>query len=103
MPWPVVQFSTVEDFLNKLPDDARAKISSDIVMLKEYGPFLRQPYSKKIAKNLFELRIKGKDSIRIFYVFFKNKIYLVHAFRKKSQKTPKKEIKTALDRIKMLI
>lgn len=103
MPWLVVHFSKVEDFLLKLPISVRAKISSDIVMLREHGPFLRQPYSKKIAKNLFELRIKGKDSTRILYTFLKNKIYLVHAFRKKSQKTPRKEIKVALDRFKMLI
>ena len=103
MPWPIVQFNKVEEFLLKLPDNARAKISSDIFMLRQYGPFLRQPFSKKITKDLFELRIKGKDSTRIFYAFFKNRIYLLHAFRKKSQKTPQKEIKIALDRIKKLI
>lgn len=103
MPWSVVQFDKVEEFLLKLPDDARAKISSDIFMLRQYGPFLRQPFSKKIVKDLFELRIKGKGSTRIFYTFFMNKIYLLHAFKKKSQKTPKKEIKIALDRKRSLI
>lgn len=103
MAWIVVQFAKVEKFLLQLPENARAKVSSDLVMLRQYGPFLKQPFSKKIAKDLFELRIKGRNSIRIFYTFSRNKIYLLHAFRKKSQKIPPKEIKTALDRIKWLI
>lgn len=103
MAWIIVQFAKVEEFLFQLPENARAKASSDLVMLRQYGPFLKQPFSKKITKDLFELRIKGKNSTRIFYTFSSNRIYLLHAFRKKSQKIPPKEIKVALDRMKQLI
>lgn len=55
---------------------------------------------KKIASKLYELRIVSKEQIRIFYTIFRNEYYLLHAFKKKTQKTPKKEIEIALDRIK---
>jgi len=59
--------------------------------------------SKKIKRNLYEIRIKGQDSYRIFYTKIKSIYYLVHMFKKKTQKIPKKEIKVALDRIKHII
>ena len=59
-------------------------------------------YFPKVTK-LYELRIQGENSIRIFYCFQKGKFYLLHIFRKKTQKLPKKEIKTALDRLKQII
>jgi len=58
------------------------------------------PYIKKLnnADGLWELRIKqGTNNYRIFYFTLKNsKIVLLHAFSKKSQNTPKKEINKAL-------
>ncbi|MBI4079501.1 MAG: type II toxin-antitoxin system RelE/ParE family toxin, partial [Candidatus Levybacteria bacterium] len=41
--------------------------------------------------------------IRIFYTIYNKEYYLLHAFKKKSQKTPTQEIKTALDRIGELV
>jgi phage-related protein len=71
--------------------------------LEEFGPYLRAPHSKKITDKLYELRIVGENSIRILYTFYNNKYYLLHAFKKKVNKIPKKEIKIALDRIKEII
>lgn len=41
--------------------------------------------------------------MRIFYSYQQGKFYLLHIFSKKTQKLPKKEIKTALDRLKQII
>ena len=60
------------------------------------------PYSKKLLTNLYELRVRGRQKVRIFYCFYQNQAIIVHAFIKKSQKTPQKEIKTALNRIALL-
>ena len=103
MVWRVEYFTKVNRYVETLSIDDEAKIKQAISFLENYGPFLRSPFVKKIEKSLFELRIIGQNSYRIFFTF-KNKIYyLVHIFKKKSQKTPKKEIKLALDRIKQLI
>jgi phage-related protein len=65
---------------------------------------LREPYSKKLVgyKNLFELRTVGASAIRLFYTVQNDIFYVLHAFNKKSQKTPQKEINTAVKRIKSL-
>jgi len=60
------------------------------------------PYSKPISRNLFELRIRGKQEIRILYCFFDDKIYLLNAFIKKTKTTPNREIDVALKRITLL-
>lgn len=73
-----------------------------IQLLKMFGGRLRMPYSKKILHNLYELRARGSQEVRIFYCFHQNQAIIVHFFIKKSQKTPKKEIETALARISVL-
>jgi phage-related protein len=67
-----------------------------------YGNALGMPHSKRLAPNLYELRIRGKEEIRILYIFSKQTIFLIHAFKKKTQKTPQKEILIAQQRMKEL-
>ncbi|MBI3443610.1 type II toxin-antitoxin system RelE/ParE family toxin [Candidatus Woesebacteria bacterium] len=81
----------------------RSKIALSILLLKNQGPFLKPPYIKKLQDKLYELRISGRVAIRIFYTVANNEYYLLHAFKKKSQKTPSKELKVAVDRMKELI
>lgn len=93
----------VKDFIEKLEKSSYARVLRLIDLLQEFGPFLKMPYSKKVASALYELRVKGKESIRIFYTQISQEYYLLHAFKKKKQKIPKKEIEIALDRVKELI
>jgi len=88
----------VEEFLDSLDIKMRAKALKDILLLKEFGTKMREPYSKPIKEGLFELRIKfAGDISRIFYFFYINKrIVLTNGFIKKTKKTPKAEIKRAL-------
>lgn len=57
----------------------------------------------KIDKNLYELRIRAKESIRIFYAKTIEGYLLLHVFKKKTQKIPKKELKIAIDRMKGVV
>jgi phage-related protein len=84
------------DFLLSFDDSTVARIVGDLELLDELGYLLRPPKSKKIAKDLFELRIISNISIRIFYTFYKDQILILDAFVKKSQKIPKKEIEKSL-------
>ncbi len=93
---------TIKDFLRSLKGHSKSKSSKYIDLLNRFGNNLGMPYSKKISYNLFELRIRGQQEIRIFYCFHQNQAVIVHAFVKKSQKTPRKEIQTALRRIALL-
>jgi len=63
----------------------------------EVGNRAREPLSKSLGNGLFELRTK---SARIFYCFRPGGvIVLLHGFTKKSQKTPAREMETAIKRM----
>ena len=74
----------IYSFLLSFDDKTVAKILGDLELLEELGCLLRPPKSKKTAKNLYELRVLGNISIRIFYTFYKNEIFILDAFIKKS-------------------
>jgi len=105
MVWKVVYFksargeSFVKEFVDEQRPEVRAKYAGMIDFLEKYGPFLSGKYTKKLKKNLYELRITGKEQIRVFYTVRHREIILIHAFKKKSQKTPQRELETALLRL----
>jgi len=107
MDWIIKVFETkrgekpVEEFIKCLDESTIAKFIHVADLLEKYGPFLGMPHAKKITAGLYELRIRGKQEIRIIYGFVKEKIFLLHGFKKQTQKTPKKEIETALSRLKI--
>ena len=93
----------VKEFMEEQNQDVYTRILRSIKLLREGGPFLRLPDAKKIDKNLYELRIRGKESIRIFYTKTTEGYFLIHAFKKKTQKIPRKDLKLAVDRMRMFI
>ncbi len=92
----IVLLDSVENFLESLQEKEIAKAVRHIESLEENGNTLGMPHSKHLADDLLELRIRGTREIRIFYCFHKDKAYLLHAFIKKTQKTPSKELHAAL-------
>lgn len=69
-----------------------------IELLQNNGTFLPANITKHIEDNIWELR-PGINRILYFY-HDKNCFILLHSFRKKSQKTPKREINRAKSEIK---
>lgn len=93
----------VDEFIKKQRPQAKAKIAHTIKLLKLYGNKLGMPHSKALGSGLYELRIRGKEELRIIYCFLKQKtIYLLHGFNKKTQQIPQKELDTALKRMRNL-
>ncbi|MCR4334239.1 MAG: type II toxin-antitoxin system RelE/ParE family toxin [Patescibacteria group bacterium] len=89
-------------FFNSLEDMVSAKVSSTIKLLSIEEYHLSMPYSKKIEKNLYELRISSFQNIRIFYTFYEDQIVLLHAINKKTQKLKLKDLSTTRNRLKLL-
>ena len=82
--------SPVDEFIERLPEENRALVRSGIGFLGEIGNRAREPLSKSLGEGLFELRVRA---CRIFYCFKPGRtVVLLHAFSKKTQKTPKGEI-----------
>jgi len=73
--------------------------------LKE-GANLTMPVSRQISgyPGLKELRVRdARGIVRVFYyVQQKDYIFILHLFRKKTQKTPQQEIGTAVQRFKRM-
>lgn len=90
----------VKNFLNEYPT-SKSKAFRIFQYIKEYGLTVAIPHIKKLTGSpLWEIRILGSDSVRILYITRKEKnILLLHAFAKKTNKTPSKEIAVALSRI----
>ncbi len=107
--WNVYYYQTprgdypVKNFIEKQNIAVQTKISRSINLLYTKGPFLKLPYIKKLQDKLYELRISGQLAVRIFYSPKNDSYYLLHAFKKKSEKTPSRDLKTAIDRIKEII
>lgn len=109
MSWKVKFFQTrrgdypVRDFILEQDSKTHARILLSIELLRDNGPFLKPPHIKKLRSNFYELRILGEVPVRIFYTIFKNEYYLLHAFKKKSQKTPTREMRLGIDRMREII
>ncbi len=92
----------VKNFINRLPPKHKAKALWEIELLSLHGTALTMPYVASIKgdryKGLMELRVQqGNDISRIFYFLpVGNKFILLHGFIKKTQRTPQKELETAL-------
>lgn len=72
----------------------------------EGGANLTMPVSRHMSgySGLMELRVRDAGGIvRVFYyIQMKEQIFIIHLFRKKTQKTPQNEIETALQRLKRM-
>jgi phage-related protein len=86
------------------PVDVLADYARLVELLAEYGPSLRLPHSRAFGDGLFELRPRGRAGIgRAFYCFVVGqRITVLHAFIKKTQQTPDRELKLARKRLKEL-
>ena len=92
----------VLDEIESWPVDVLADYAQLVELLAEFGPSLRLPHSRAMGDGLFELRPRGRSGIgRAFYCFMTGKrVVVLHAFVKKTQQTPDRELKLARKRLK---
>lgn len=108
MAWEIIFYQTprgeeiVKKFLETEGEPLMGKASYKIRLLQDYGPLLGMPHAKKLEGKLYELRVRGKDEVRIIYTFIENKVCLLHSFKKKTQEIPEKELEIARQRLKAL-
>jgi phage-related protein len=87
------------EFVNGLPVQDRAKVRNALRLLREFGVLLRLPHARPLTghRKLWELRA---GAIRLFYFAHTGRQFIIlHAFRKKSPRTPRREIATAEHRM----
>lgn len=95
----------VEAEIAALPVDIRAKLAHIVELMVAVGPQrMREPHVKPLRDKLWEMRMRGQDGIaRAIYVLaHERRIVILHAFTKKTQKTPPEAMRLALKRLKEL-
>jgi phage-related protein len=93
----------VDKEIKALPVQVRASFFRVVDLLIEHGPEnVGMPYVRYLDSGLWEIRAKGKEGIgRGIYVKAKGReIVVVHAFVKKTQKTPRAALSLARKRAK---
>ncbi|KVQ69011.1 hypothetical protein WT23_06530 [Burkholderia territorii] len=69
---------------------------------RQNGANLGEPHTWSMGNGLYEMRLKGAEGIaRVFYcAIVERRIVMLHCFVKKTQKTPRKELQIARQRLK---
>lgn len=89
--------------LESFPKDIVASFLRIARLIQIDGPHnVHEPYVKHLEGPIWEMRMRGKDGIaRAAYITASDRrVIVVHVFRKKTQKTPRREIDLALKRAK---
>ncbi len=103
MDWKITFYSArVEAEINALPAGLVARFVRYAERMEIYGPNLGMPHTRSMGDGLFELRLKATEGIaRVFFcTVVGRQIVMLHQFVKKSEKTPKRELKIAWNRMK---
>ena len=102
MSWVIDFYSGVEDAIIEMPPKIQARMIRLLELMEEHGAKLGAPHTTPVGDGLFELRAKAKEGIgRALFCYMKGEhFYILHAFVKKSRKTPKKDLDLAKTRMK---
>lgn len=99
----VSERSPVKEFVGSLDATTRRKFFAVKELLEEFGHRLPYPHAKYIGDEIFELRFAGKEGgIRLMYFFFHQDMAIfTNGFIKKTEKTPLREKRLAIERRKV--
>jgi len=102
MSWKVNFHTGVEDDILSMPPKIQARMIKLLELIEKHGANLGPPHTDSMGDGLFEIRAKGQEGIgRGLFCYLKGKnIYVLRAFVKKSNKTPKREVELARSRMK---
>jgi phage-related protein len=96
----------VERELDALAIDIRQRFLRMVELVELHGvAAMREPHIKHLEGKLWEMRMKGKDGIaRAIYVTAeRERVVVLHAFTKKTQKTPARALNVARTRAKEVV
>jgi phage-related protein len=102
MVWEIDFYVGVEDVILDMPPKIQAKMLRLLELVEENGANLGPPHTKPMGDGLFEIRGKAQEGIgRALFCYMKGqRVYILHAFVKKSQKIQKQDLDLAKVRMK---
>jgi phage-related protein len=104
VPWKVEFLDErVAKEIEDLPAEIQARFDHIVALIEELGVTnVREPHVKHLRGKLWEMRMKGRDGIaRAIYVTATGqRVVVVYAFTKKTEKTPHSALEIAEARAK---
>ena len=97
--------SPIKRFIDKLPGSDQARFLEAIDEIETHGFNAGRIVFKPIDGKLWEIKFKSKTSgYRVLYILLdRNEMIWLHAFSKKTQKTPQVELKLARKRMREVL
>jgi len=102
MDWEIHYYSDdVQATIDTWPVGIRAYYARITERMCTLGPNLGMPFTDSLGQGLFEIRARGKEGIgrAFFCTLVERKIVVLHAYIKKSQKIPVRELDVARKRL----
>ncbi|MDJ0879205.1 MAG: type II toxin-antitoxin system RelE/ParE family toxin [Halieaceae bacterium] len=105
MQWKITFINTrAEQEALAFPAGILANFLHILEMIESFGPALGKPHTAPMGNGLFEIRARGREGIgrAIFCTHRGREVIILHAFVKKTQRTPIVALETARRRMKEL-
>ncbi len=102
MDWEILYYSDeVQEAIDAWPVGIRAFYARITERMCVFGPNLGMPFTDSLGRGLFEIRARGKEGIgrAFFCTLVERHILILHAYIKKSQKIPARELEVARKRL----
>jgi phage-related protein len=104
VPWKIeILDRRVVKELESLSDDVRQRFLRISELIEKHGrAAMHEPHVKHLEGQLWEMRMKGRDGIAraVFVTAIGERVVVVHAFEKKTQRTPARALEVARQRAK---
>jgi len=104
VPWKVeILDHRVVKELDSLAVDVRQRFLRIAELIEKHGrAAMHEPHVKHLEGKLWEMRMKGRDSIAraVFITAVGERVVVLHAFEKKTQRTPTRALEIARQRAK---
>jgi len=104
--WTIVFYTTaagrcpVAEYLLALQSGEAARLRFDLDLLAHFGLDLGAPHIRSLGGKLWELRTRGQMQHRVVYFAAASRqLILLHAFSKKTARTPQAELQKARRRM----
>jgi len=106
MSWTIVYYSeAVQNEIRAWPPGLRARFVRVRDLMVDEGPDLEMPHTRAMGKGLFEIRCRSHEGFGRVFLGTRpgRKIVMLHAFLKKTARTPPRELAVAYRRLREVI
>lgn len=101
---PLIWLGSSHDDIRRFPEEARQDVGFELYQVQlGHEPSDWKPMFT-VGSGVKEIRVHSRNEYRVLYVAkFAEAVYVLHAFVKKTQQTPKMDIELARTRYRQLI